>query len=158
MPDKRRLVTSKVCFGSEKAGLLDYSYNKCALVCKNLVSDSHCFCWNRKKNIFRFPSQTFCSLLSVNLFPTPTFKGRRANCIFQQNKVSFYQESFILIGYWWILNKRFQYWKRKSRHPILLYKALESWILRPFSGWRYCFHGHFWEIRDSLKRDNRHSD
>ena len=32
MPDKRRLVTSKVCFGSEKAGLLDHSYNKCALV------------------------------------------------------------------------------------------------------------------------------
>ena len=31
MPDKRRLVTSKVCFGSEKAGLLDHSYNKCAL-------------------------------------------------------------------------------------------------------------------------------
>ena len=31
MPDKRRLVTSKVCFGSEKAGLLDNSYNKCAL-------------------------------------------------------------------------------------------------------------------------------
>ena len=32
MPDKRRLITSKVCFGSEKAGLLDHSYNKCALV------------------------------------------------------------------------------------------------------------------------------
>ena len=32
MPDKRRLVTSKVCFGSKKAGLLDHSYNKCALV------------------------------------------------------------------------------------------------------------------------------
>ena len=32
MPDKRRLVTSKVCFGSEKSGLLDHSYNKCALV------------------------------------------------------------------------------------------------------------------------------
>ena len=31
MPDKRRLLTSKVCFGSEKAGLLDHSYNKCAL-------------------------------------------------------------------------------------------------------------------------------
>ena len=31
MPEKRRLVTSKVCFGSEKAGLLDHSYNKCAL-------------------------------------------------------------------------------------------------------------------------------
>ena len=31
MPDKKRLVTSKVCFGSEKAGLLDHSYNKCAL-------------------------------------------------------------------------------------------------------------------------------
>ena len=39
-----------------------------------------------------------------------------------------------------------------------IYKALESWFLRPFSGWRYCFHGHFGEIRDSLKRDNRHSD
>ena len=37
-------------------------------------------------------------------------------------------------------------------------KALESWILRPFSGWRYCFHGHSGEIRDSIKRDNRHSD
>ena len=32
MPDKRRLVTTKVCFGSEKAGLLENSYNKCALV------------------------------------------------------------------------------------------------------------------------------
>ena len=31
MPDKRRLVTSKVCFGSVKAGLLDHSYNQCAL-------------------------------------------------------------------------------------------------------------------------------
>ena len=30
MPDKRRLVTSKVCFGSEKAVPLDYSYNKFA--------------------------------------------------------------------------------------------------------------------------------
>ena len=25
-------------------------------------------------------------------------------------------------------------------------KALESWILRQFLGWRYCFYGHFWEI------------
>ena len=32
MPDKRRLVTSKVCFGSEKAGLLENSYDKWALV------------------------------------------------------------------------------------------------------------------------------
>ena len=31
MPEKRRLITSKVCFGSEKAGLLENSYNKCAL-------------------------------------------------------------------------------------------------------------------------------
>ena len=31
-PDKRQLVTSKVFFGSEKAGLLDHSYNKCALI------------------------------------------------------------------------------------------------------------------------------
>ena len=37
MPDKRRLVTSKVCFGSEKAGLLNYSYNKCALETFGLV-------------------------------------------------------------------------------------------------------------------------
>ena len=36
MPNKRRLVTSKVCFGSEKAGLLDHSYNKCALDHGNL--------------------------------------------------------------------------------------------------------------------------
>ena len=32
MPDKRRLVTSKNCFGSEKAGLLENSYHKCALM------------------------------------------------------------------------------------------------------------------------------
>ena len=32
MPNKRRLVTYKVCFVSEKAGLLDHSYNKCALI------------------------------------------------------------------------------------------------------------------------------
>ena len=32
MPDKRRLLTSKVCFDSEKAGLLENSYIKCALV------------------------------------------------------------------------------------------------------------------------------
>ena len=32
MPDKRRIVTSKICFGSEKAGLLDHSYNKCAFL------------------------------------------------------------------------------------------------------------------------------
>ena len=31
MPSKRRLVTSEICFGTEKAGLLDFSYNKCAL-------------------------------------------------------------------------------------------------------------------------------
>ena len=31
MPNKRRLITSKICFGSEKAGLLDHFYNKCAL-------------------------------------------------------------------------------------------------------------------------------
>ena len=31
MPDKRQLVTSKVFFGSEIAGLLDHSYNKYAL-------------------------------------------------------------------------------------------------------------------------------
>ena len=47
MPDKRRLVTSKVCFGSEKAGLLDHSYNKCALVINNekrfrIAKNMHC--------------------------------------------------------------------------------------------------------------------
>ena len=31
MPIKRRLVASEICFGTEKAGLLDSSYNKCAL-------------------------------------------------------------------------------------------------------------------------------
>ena len=31
MPDKRRLVTSKICFGSKKVGLLENSYHKCAL-------------------------------------------------------------------------------------------------------------------------------
>ena len=31
MPEKRRLFTPKFCFGSEKAGLFDHSYNKCAL-------------------------------------------------------------------------------------------------------------------------------
>ena len=31
MPSKRRLVTSEICFGTEKAGLLDFLYNKCAL-------------------------------------------------------------------------------------------------------------------------------
>ena len=31
MPSKRRLVISEICFGTEKAGLLDFSYNKCAL-------------------------------------------------------------------------------------------------------------------------------
>ena len=31
MPSKRRLVTSEICFGTEKAGHLDFSYNKCAL-------------------------------------------------------------------------------------------------------------------------------
>ena len=32
MPSKRRLVTSEICFGTEKAGLLDFSYNKYALI------------------------------------------------------------------------------------------------------------------------------
>ena len=41
--------------------------------------------------------------------------------------------------------------KLKSRlKSKVFHKALESWILRPFLGWRYCFHGHFWEIRDSV--------
>ena len=31
MPDKRRLVTYNIYFGSEKAGLLENSYHKCAL-------------------------------------------------------------------------------------------------------------------------------
>ena len=31
MPDKRRLVTFIICFGSEIAGLLESSYNKYAL-------------------------------------------------------------------------------------------------------------------------------
>ena len=31
MPSKRRLVISEICFGTEKAGLLDFSYKKCAL-------------------------------------------------------------------------------------------------------------------------------
>ena len=31
MPNKRRLVTSKICFGSKEAGLLENSYHKCAL-------------------------------------------------------------------------------------------------------------------------------
>ena len=35
MPSKRRLVTSEICFGTEKAGLLDFTYNKCALVLQN---------------------------------------------------------------------------------------------------------------------------
>ena len=39
----------------------------------------------------------------------------------------------------------------------LTYKALESWILRPFSGWRYCFHGHFWKVTDSVTREKGHS-
>ena len=34
MPSKRRLVTSEICFGTEKAGLWDFSYNKCALAKK----------------------------------------------------------------------------------------------------------------------------
>ena len=37
MPDKRRLITSKDCFGSEKASLLDHSYNKYALVLKKMI-------------------------------------------------------------------------------------------------------------------------
>ena len=43
MPDKRRLVTSKVCFGSEKVGLLENSYNKCALAnsFENTISWRH---------------------------------------------------------------------------------------------------------------------
>ena len=32
------------------------------------------------------------------------------------------------------------------------YKALESWILRPFLGWRNCFQGHFWEIKGNITR------
>ena len=31
MPSKSRLVTSKLCFALEKAGLLDFSYNNYAL-------------------------------------------------------------------------------------------------------------------------------
>ena len=37
MPSKRRLVTSEICFGTEKAGLMDFSYNKCALAPSNSV-------------------------------------------------------------------------------------------------------------------------
>ena len=40
MPEKKRLVTSKVCFGSEKAGLLYHSYNKCALETYDNLSKS----------------------------------------------------------------------------------------------------------------------
>ena len=41
MPSKRGLVTSEICFGTEKVGLLDFSYNKCALrQCKNDLTQS----------------------------------------------------------------------------------------------------------------------
>ena len=36
MPDKRRLVTYKICFGSEKAGLLENSYHKCTLGARSI--------------------------------------------------------------------------------------------------------------------------
>ena len=40
MPSKRRLDTSEICFGTEKAGLLDFPYNKCALAdVKNSASN-----------------------------------------------------------------------------------------------------------------------
>ena len=79
-------------------------------------------------------------------------------------------------------SRRKRRWKWKSRYVILkswLFKtsddkdfisqwysissvqtnrALESWFLRPFSGWRYCFHGHFWKIRDNIIQGKSHSD
>ena len=39
MPSKRRLVTSDICFVTENAGLLGFSYNKCALIL--MLYDEH---------------------------------------------------------------------------------------------------------------------
>ena len=49
MPSKRGLVTSEICFGTEKAGLLDFSYNKCAL-------ESDCVLHKMKKLLLNWMS------------------------------------------------------------------------------------------------------
>ena len=59
MPSKRRLVTSEICFGTEKAGLLDFSYDKCALdqLCKkfHLISQK----WPWKQYVYRQLKKAF---------------------------------------------------------------------------------------------------
>ena len=42
MPSKRQLVTSELCFGTENAGLLDFSYDKCALAIYILKAAVNC--------------------------------------------------------------------------------------------------------------------
>ena len=62
------------------------------------------------------------------------------------------------ISYWLIghhtIQKKYNdiYWVSKRN------KALESGILRPFSGWRYCFNEHFGEITDHVLQGKTHSD
>ena len=49
MPSKRRLVTSEICFVTEKAGLLDFSYNKCALGINRIVRTGVSACLVRQR-------------------------------------------------------------------------------------------------------------
>ena len=70
MPDKRRLATSKVCFGSERPGLLENSYDKCALVtlfikndlfCRAKIYGGHCSCPKRNSGVQRLQKNLCCS-------------------------------------------------------------------------------------------------
>ena len=70
MPDKRRLATSKVCFGSEKAGLLDHSYNKCALVkSSNLIVHSRLLV---QTEMFKAGPEYLLFLLSIVIILSPS--------------------------------------------------------------------------------------
>ena len=60
MPYKRRIVPSKVCFSSEKAGLLDHSYNKCYL---------------------RLTKNRFFTVLKANMKPKSDFLNRIYNSL-----------------------------------------------------------------------------
>ena len=77
MLDKRRLVTSKVCFGSKKAGLLENYYYKCALDSKCLNFDIYYEFMDKQSSSLKLIPQKMNSffVFQGRLYPFNYVKG-----------------------------------------------------------------------------------
>ena len=75
-------------------------------------------------------------------------------------KERYYFQSFVILytKTSWDFQVGASHFKIFSGTYFLVTRQLQSWILRPCSGWRYCFHGHSQEIKDSVPQDKKHSD